>query len=122
MLAGCVRSEVLLLRPNRVGSSNLKVTSSRRLYAMSAKQGTKKKSVKRKLSDMPGYKERAKKTMEEIQSEINPPKNFIRMFGPNSNFPPPPPEPERTGKYAALFPGEEEVPKETEMLIGGTNC
>lgn len=69
---------------------------------------------------MPGYKERVQQTMESVEAEVGMPSTFIKMFGPNSNYPPPPPEPKPTGKYAALFPGEEEVPKETEMLIGGT--
>lgn len=68
---------------------------------------------------MPGYKEKVQQTMESVNTEINNPSTFIRMFGPNSNYPPPPPEPKPTGKYAALFPGEEEIPKETDMLIGG---
>jgi len=69
---------------------------------------------------MPGYQKRVKENLERVQAQMGGTSNFIRMFGPNSNYPPPPPEPERTGPYSELFPGEDEVPKETEIIMGGT--
>lgn len=69
---------------------------------------------------MPGYKKKLEESLKAIKEEIGVPSTFIKLFGPDSNYPPPPPEPERTGPYSELFPGEDEIPKETEILMGGT--
>lgn len=88
-------------------------------YAAPVRQGLKKKPQKRKITDMPGYKKKAKENLTAINEAMGGGK-FVRLFGPNSDLPALPPEPKPTGKYSALFPEEDEVPKETEMMIGGT--
>jgi hypothetical protein len=110
------------LRPRKVTKglgSTIKPTQQNRGYVGPVRQGIKKKPAKRKLTDMPEYKKRVQENKERIEAEMGP-TNFVRLFGPNSTLPALPPEPKPTGKYAALFPGEEDVPKETEMMIGGT--
>lgn len=102
------------------GANGRNTISFRRSYAAPVRQGVKKKTPKRKLSDMPGYKKKLEESLKAIKEEIGVPSTFIKLFGPDSNYPPPPPEPERTGPYSELFPGEDEIPKETEILMGGT--
>lgn len=69
---------------------------------------------------MPGYQKRVKENLERVQAQMGGESKFIRMFGPNSNYPPPPPDSERAVVQSELFPGEDEVPKETEIMMGGT--
>ena len=88
-------------------------------YVGPVRQGTKKKPTKRKLTDMPEYKKRVQENQRRIQDAVGP-SQFVQLFGPNSTLPTIPPEAKPKGKYSALFPGEEDVPKETEMMIGGT--
>lgn len=91
-----------------------------RRYAAPAQQGIKRKPKPRKLAEMPGRKKRASEHAEKLKKEAKTDGEFVRLFGGHST-PPPPEVIEKTRiDRSKLFDGEEEIPKETDVLIGGS--